>query len=101
MNQIKPATPLPWRIGEVKEARFPSYPIVSKIGGNIADVSITARGGSDRDAAYIVHACNAYPELVEALHVLNGLAHGLKIDSLDQTTILAKTDDLLAKLGEV
>ncbi len=50
---MKPATPLPWK---------PFGPFV--IDENENEV---ASGGYGIDAAYIAHACNLYPELVEAL----------------------------------
>ena len=49
---MKPATPLPWK---------PFGPFV--IDENENEV---ASGGYGIDAAYIAHACNLYPELVEA-----------------------------------
>lgn len=53
---MKPATPLPWK---------PFGPFV--IDENENEV---ASGGYGIDAAYIAHACNLYPELVEALEQL-------------------------------
>jgi hypothetical protein len=60
-----PATPLPWHVGAVAPSRFPAYPIVSDV--IVANVSIRARGGSNKDAAYIAHAANLYGVLVESL----------------------------------
>jgi hypothetical protein len=68
MTKHTPATPLPWRVGAVTPARFPAYPIVGDV--IVADVSIRARGGSDKDAAYIAHAANAYQKLVDALRCM-------------------------------
>lgn len=70
MTPVKhqPATALPWKVAAVAPGRYPFYPIVSGE-HNVAQVDINARGGSNRDAAYIAHACNVYPKLVEALHV--------------------------------
>jgi hypothetical protein len=86
---IKPATPLPWEIEP------------SPHGG-----AILVRPGSPQshvqlyDAAYIVAACNAYPELVAALRNI------IEPDS-DGFTILSQGNKdaqriraLLAKLGE-
>ena len=50
----KPATPLPWQA--VMHGLAPYSDIVS------GSRQITAAG--DEDAAYIVQACNAYPQLV-------------------------------------
>ena len=57
---MKPATPLPW----------------SSVGPKTAEKTVIMShsknlGAFERDdAAYIVHACNAYPKLVEAIHML-------------------------------
>lgn len=72
MSNVKhqPATPLPWHVGGVKTPKrgeYPAYPINNAAHENIAQLPIYARGGSNRDAAYIAHAANAYPKLVEAL----------------------------------
>jgi hypothetical protein len=70
MTKHTPATPLPWHVAPVQTGRFPAYPIAAKPSGKlsqVASVPIMARGGSDKDAAYIAHAANAYPKLVEAL----------------------------------
>ena len=55
----KPATALPWEVDEE-----------ATVCGNNSAVAFTRRRESaymDEDAAYIAHACNAYPKLVEAL----------------------------------
>lgn len=69
-TNLKPATPLPWRVAAVEEGRFPCYPINDSKGVNISNVYIHARGGSNKDAEYIAHACNAYPKLVDAVQML-------------------------------
>ena len=49
-----PATPLPWKgPSSVKSSMFPPFLIRGEI--------------PTADAAYIAHACNSYPKLVEAL----------------------------------
>lgn len=68
-TKIKPATPLPWR-----EAR------AGEIGTNVlAGEQIVASTDTHRytagerelqNAAYIAHACNAYPRLVAALEYI-------------------------------
>ena len=63
---MKPGTPLPWKVGCLSPCRYPFYPIASGE-HNVAQVQIYARGGSKIDAAYIVHAANAYPRMVEEL----------------------------------
>ena len=62
MSTPKPATPLPWTVGKT-----------TRIGGvEIQSVDINAgdyagEAYTPQDAAYIAHAANAYPRLVEAL----------------------------------
>lgn len=62
-----PATPLPWRTvasyqPATKREEMSPY-LLAADGDNVA---ASALRGVD-DAAYIAHACNAYPRLVEAL----------------------------------
>lgn len=66
----KPASPLPW-----SEDMFVAAPI------------------PDQDAAYIAHACNAYPKLVEALRII---AHNGPDDDSPQTLAA----HILRELGE-
>lgn len=84
----KPATPLPW---------------VSTDLGLIISVDTPFCLGAVAlldDAAYIAHACNAYPELVEAVKWLREEYAKLP-HSLGYTfTHLPKVDALLSKLGE-
>ena len=74
MNAIKPATPLPWRIFSGRANAAPTALVESEARG--ANRQVAVRFGSlhndsmKADAAYIVHACNAYPELVEAVQSL-------------------------------
>ena len=98
MTTHTPATPLPWRVGQVSAGRFPAYPI---IGDQliVADVTIRARGRSNVDAAYIAHAANAYPRLIEALRSLKdriGAFNGQTACSPEFNAAHA----LLAELGE-
>jgi hypothetical protein len=81
----KPATPLPWSTGPVMaNDSFPLH-------GRIDAVGNVARG---RDAAYIVHACNAYPELVAALR-----SSERQLSTLG-SAFAQDVRALLAKLGE-
>lgn len=89
----KPATPLPWSTGPAIADCFPLH-------GRIDAVGSVARG---RDAAYIVHACNAYPELVAALQQVAGRPRAeddgeVTADEINELIALARA--LLAKLGE-
>ncbi len=64
--KIKPATPLPWKAD--RDA-------VKDSGNNrVCRLSVEAvafsEGGKRQNAAYIVHAANAYPQLVDALRYI-------------------------------
>lgn len=86
-----PATPLPW-----KPHGEPRYSSVREATTDGAPRCVVRAGGSKRnsqDADYIVHACNAYPELVAALR------ERLKLDDSD-TGPLGNARILLTKLGE-
>lgn len=62
---MKPATPLPWSLDQIRPEPTHLYATVKG-----ADRSIPIRiDGPDAttDGVYLVHACNNYPKLVEAL----------------------------------
>ena len=67
MTTITPATPLPWHVG-IKQAEQIIY---DGKGWAVANATVyhgKADGAETRaNAAYIVAACNAYPQLVAAL----------------------------------
>ena len=66
-NTIKPATPLPW---EWKRTPITEFALGGAQGDALyikSDPATTYISMHQWDAAYIVHACNAYPELVAAL----------------------------------
>lgn len=93
----KPATPLPW-----ESSRNSSNP---HNGSGWRDVLSTGAEfspcyvgeGIEADAAYIAHAANAYPRLVEALRSLHD-AYGK--DSKSKAAALVGTRHLLRELGE-
>ena len=85
--QIKPATPLPWTVDPEGEV---AVSIEASNGAIVCEV----RGASNDPAAlaaYIAHACNNYPKLVEALR---GLVHGEASGNYDRAIAL------LSELGE-
>ncbi len=95
-TNMKPATPLPWRVTAVEPDRYPAYPI--KSGSRlVALVHIRASGKADADADYIAKACNAYPKLVEALRTLIDADREGELCN-DQ---FAAAIDILRELGEV
>ena len=77
MTKHTPATPLPWNIcsnGKAAknhafgEANCPT--VVGEVYGRGYPIGRGSSPGSLRDAAYIAHAANAYPKLVEALRLI-------------------------------
>ena len=64
---MTPATPLPWE--ELPAARSNLVHIEAGDDGLHAAVCSIPKS-REQDAAYIVHACNTYPRLVEALRLL-------------------------------
>ena len=71
MTATKPATPLPWESGMVEtEPHCVAFYLITQatnIGGwNVAQ-TLSNKERDAKDAAYIAHAANAYPRLVEAL----------------------------------
>lgn len=69
----QPATPLPWVV--VKDG---AYTVIDSVPPNAKRFGVVRYIGEPtaQNAAYIVHAANAYPKLIEALRVqakLNGV----------------------------
>ena len=62
-SPIKPATSLPWINGFAIDRAN----IYQDDGTGLDNTCKHARADTFQDADYIVHACNAYPELVAAL----------------------------------
>jgi len=93
----KPATPLPWlRAGRDADTR--GIFLRSDFRKPAAYHVLVMGAPADQDAAYIVHACNAYPRLVEALR---GLWSHFKHDGSDEADALAKSARaLLRSFGE-
>lgn len=93
---MKPATSLPWSTEHIG---------VSDAGPNgedVFDIGPCDHEGAMRkrvatvagdDAAYIVHACNAYPRLVKVLEAAVMYGEGADIESMAR--------DLLRELGEL
>ena len=69
-KQIKPATPLSV---ERKDRPTDGYRVRHLVDAKGATLAVfTETKAPDEVAAYIVHACNAYPKLVEALRAMCG-----------------------------
>jgi hypothetical protein len=69
---MKPGSPLPWRVVERNNAR--GQPLTPAIVGKrswgnsecpIAVASAISQAETDANAAYMVHAANAYPKLID------------------------------------
>ena len=98
MTANKPATPLPWSAELIGLSEMgPNGVDVFDIGPCDKDGAMRVRVATavDDDAAYIVHACNAYPELVAALRNFIGPQIGR---TYSQT--MKEGKDILRKLGE-
>jgi hypothetical protein len=80
----------------------PAMPLPLRIEGNACSILIAANNervgeiDGDGDAAYIAHAANAYPELVEALSKL--LKH--RDGQIVHRASLERAEALLRSLGE-
>ncbi len=95
MVKHKPATPLPWTVEHGNHV----------IGGNqersrvaVGSLSVAEYRVADQNAAYIAHAANAYPRLVEALREL-AEASGRGIEACVNAE--ARAESLLRELGEL
>ena len=82
---MKPATPLPWKCKQVGDTGGKNQVGVYEIRHEPWRV---AEYANDEDAAYIAHACNAYPKLVEALRSIAKLAWGGKLQQYAAQAIL-------------
>jgi hypothetical protein len=64
---MKPATKLPWHLGLKQAERI----VYDATGWAVCNATVyhgkEDAGDCQKNAAYIAHACNAYPKLVEAL----------------------------------
>lgn len=102
---MKPGTDLPWRIFSYGDTLEISPPAPSKLGERPAvvfwqgfDGNGLGKRANHKNAAYIVHACNAYPRLVDVLRQLRVLciSNGYPTYGLG-----ADVDDLLYELEEL
>jgi hypothetical protein len=88
---VAPVIPLPWAL-----ERGTKYPRIR--GGDEGLVCVPPEGfRNERDARYIVHACNAYPTLVAALKAIHQSEEGCGETDRPQMVALRS---LLRDLGE-
>lgn len=94
---MKPATPLPWKFAAAVQNNGPNYFVVGT--GRWGEPS-AADCAREADAAYVAHAANAYPRLVEVLRALADSSHGGMSAArfLDDAGMYARA--LLRELGE-
>ena len=96
---MKPSTPLPWTYGDPrKRSNFgSSHSMLASQSRNIGRIGMMhTPAEAEQDAAYIVKACNSYPELVAALRAILPIADG----AVDFQEEIDTAHSLLAKLGE-
>ena len=105
MTNTKPATPLPWATHKQYSDRRVEFGTVDLNG----DGDYSGEGYTPQDAAYIVAACNAYPELVAALRELHAIderkliavrkrPYAIGAGAVDER--VRRNRALLARLGE-
>ena len=115
MTTKQPATPLPWYRNGSSHVYNTARSAIDGVGGEwpVCYATFTEpKDGAPQNAAYIVHAANAYPELVAALRDLNSHAShaenqiaGLNIPGASEyfdemRASQQHAEALLAKLGE-
>ena len=90
---MKLATPLPFRIIE-PQSNFERGRIPIRDAGN-KTVAYILGPDKHKHAAYIVHACNAYPQLVEAMRSIVDndptLQRQARQDSIDRASALLRS----------
>jgi hypothetical protein len=96
---MKPATKLPWHLGLKQAERI----VYDSNGWAVCNATVY-HGKEDaedckKNAAYIAHACNAYPKLVEALRKIKERTDGSRdFDAAAEAAYITST--VLAELGE-
>lgn len=88
-------SPLPWTVSSVSKYVWADF---GKSSGEVVcfpGANADRKGGCN--AAYIVHACNLYPELVEALERLTMMAEGVPLKALDTVIWTQDARAILAK----
>lgn len=99
MSNHKPATALPWKV--VPYRYVVNVATSARIHAENNEPVVDDANPSLGDAAYIAHACNAYPELVEALKAVTAFVQpSLHVRNAEAMDAQDKARALLAKLGE-
>lgn len=104
---MNPATPLPWIVGrDSKTHNRPTRNWETGIDNGdvpVADACGASQAEAHQDAAYIVHACNAYPKLVAALREYVDVVASINDPNTFNVTVKDEghhARDLLIALGE-
>ena len=96
MTELKPGTPLPWRLSAGNEIEIMGVAL-AQCGGLTGNRLATA----EANAAYIVHACNEYPALLALVGELVGALEVLTDGDVDvSNTAVIIGDRASAKLRE-
>lgn len=88
-------TALPWKVESESSANY----VIGADGMTVALI-IMPRTPFRANAAYIVKACNAYPEMLEALRGLSGAA-SLALKFGDDSDLRTARDNARAVLAEI
>jgi hypothetical protein len=107
MTKHAPATPLPWTFRPDDAETNPYWrgaSIWTATGACIARLELpNAQGGGAQNGAYMFHAANAYPKLVEALRALMKMYESIPVDETGRLGMRQEWHDaraLLRELGE-
>ena len=103
---MKPATPLPWK-SDKWTSHAPRTVLIDD-DACITGKRVVAECEEATDAAYVVHACNAYPRLIEALKGARETlgrywfsdVDGESYNNDDAISDSYAIDDILRELGE-
>lgn len=98
-------TPLPWAIKDIGDMQILTSVEAGKrgicsTGGYSDNRDHSAHDESEANAAYIVKACNAFPELVGALKEAISELEEATVCCLGEDYNNPKFNDILEKLGE-
>ena len=95
-NKHQPETPLPFVADE--KTIITNREKSGRIHGRFEAKERISDGIAAKDAAYLAHAANAYPKLVEALRAI--VAENEAAGSGNKSLTVADADILLRELGE-
>ena len=97
MTKHTPATPLPWHEKQV-HLNYQGRVLMHSIEGGTRRLDDQSGHFTPEDAAYLAHAANAYPKLIDTLRAVNAAVH--PFDSIANRLAAAAAYALLRELGE-